>query len=264
MDNKKFGQFILKLRKEKGWTQLELAEKLNITDKAVSKWERGTGFPDIKMIEPLAEVFNVSILEIMQSERIPGQTIPKDNASEAINNVIDSEAINNVIDVVAFQRKIERRNIIITATAFSTLIMLLFLIDTMQLEGFMMICLPLIMLGTGLYLTGLSIYRARHHLTYAATLPHWCPEYWLYYFRYLFFCFYALLSYWADRFRLRRNKDSRKIFSAVRSSIPLRFIPSVYLHTRLENTSPSVQASLAGRHPMKTQKNTGKNASTLP
>ena len=108
MDNKKFGQFILKLRKEKGWTQLELAEKLNITDKAVSKWERGTGFPDIKMIEPLAEVFNVSILEIMQSERIPGQTIPKDNASEAINNVID---------VVAFQRKIERRNIIITATA---------------------------------------------------------------------------------------------------------------------------------------------------
>ena len=78
MDNKKFGQFILKLRKEKGWTQLELAEKLNITDKAVSKWERGTGFPDIKMIEPLAEVFNVSILEIMQSERIPGQTIPKD------------------------------------------------------------------------------------------------------------------------------------------------------------------------------------------
>ena len=161
MDNKKIGQFILKLRKEKGWTQLELAEKLNITDNAVSKWERGTGFPDIKMIEPLAEVFNVSILEIMQSERIPGQTIPKDNASEAINNVID---------VVAFQRKIERRNIIITATAFSTLIMLLFLIDTMQLEGFMMICLPLIMLGTGLYLTGLSIYRARHHLTYAATL----------------------------------------------------------------------------------------------
>ena len=209
MDNKKFGQFILKLRKEKGWTQLELAEKLNITDKAVSKWERGTGFPDIKMIEPLAEVFNVSILEIMQSERIPGQTIPKDNASEAINNVIA---------VVAFQRKIERRNIIITTTAFSMLIMFL----------------------------------------------HWCPEYWLYYFRYLFFCFYALLSYWADRFRLRRNKDSRKIFSAVRSSIPLRFIPSVYLHTRLENTSPSVQASLAGRHPMKTQKNTGKNASTLP
>lgn len=67
MDNKKFGQFILQLRKEKGWTQLELAEKLNITDKAVSKWERGVGFPDIKMIEPLTEIFNVSVLEIMRS-----------------------------------------------------------------------------------------------------------------------------------------------------------------------------------------------------
>ena len=41
MDNRKFGQFILSLRKEKGWMQLELAEKLNVTDKAVSKWERG-------------------------------------------------------------------------------------------------------------------------------------------------------------------------------------------------------------------------------
>lgn len=47
MDNQKFGQFILSLRKEKGWTQLELAKKLNVTDKAVSKWERGVGFPDI-------------------------------------------------------------------------------------------------------------------------------------------------------------------------------------------------------------------------
>ena len=85
MDNKKFGQFILQFRKEKGWTQLELAEKLNITDKAVSKWERGVGFPDIKMIEPLAEVFNVSVLEIMRSERVSEQSIPAENAAEAIN-----------------------------------------------------------------------------------------------------------------------------------------------------------------------------------
>ena len=87
MDNRKFGQFILKLRKEKGWTQLELAEKLNVTDKAVSKWERGVGFPDIKMVEPLAEVLDVSVFEIMRSERIPDQSVPMENAAEAINNV---------------------------------------------------------------------------------------------------------------------------------------------------------------------------------
>lgn len=161
MDSKKFGHFILQLRKEKGWTQLELAEKLNVTDKAVSKWERGVGFPDIKMIEPLAEVFHVSVVEIMRSERVSEQSIPTENATEAINNVID---------VISFQRKIQRRNILITITTFSAIVMLLFLIDVMHWEGFIMICLPVIMLGTGLYLTGLSIHRFRQRLTYTTTL----------------------------------------------------------------------------------------------
>ena len=102
------------------------------------------------MIEPLAEIFNVSVLEIMRSERVSEQSIPTENASEAINNVID---------VVSFQTKIERRNILITIITFSAIVMLLFLIDVMQWEGFIMICLPIIMLGTGLYLIGLSIYR---------------------------------------------------------------------------------------------------------
>lgn len=105
MDNQKFGQFILSLKKEKGWTQLELAEKLYVTDKAVSKWERGVGFPDIKMIEPIAEVFDVSILEIMRSEKMNEQPIPMENTTEIINNIID---------VVDYQRKIDRRNILIT------------------------------------------------------------------------------------------------------------------------------------------------------
>ena len=161
MDNQKFGQFVLDLRKEKGWTQLELAEKLNVTDKAVSKWERGVGFPDIQMIEPLAETLDVSILELMRSEKMNEQPIPMENANEAVNNVID---------VVAYQKKIERRNIFITITAFALIVLLIFLIDTMQWEGFVMICLPIIFLGTGIYLIGLSIYRARLKLTYSTTL----------------------------------------------------------------------------------------------
>lgn len=48
MDSQKFGTFISELRKERGWTQLELAQKLNVTDKAVSKWERGATYPEIK------------------------------------------------------------------------------------------------------------------------------------------------------------------------------------------------------------------------
>ena len=54
------------LRKEKGMTQLELAEKMGVTDKAVSKWERDLSFPDINSIPKLAEVFGISVDELMQ------------------------------------------------------------------------------------------------------------------------------------------------------------------------------------------------------
>ena len=113
------------------------------------------------MIEPLAETLGVSILEIMRSEKMNEQPVPMENAHEAINNVID---------VVAYQRSIERKNILITITVFAALVMLIFLIDTMQWEGLMMICLPIIMLSTGIYLIGLSIHRARQKLAYSITL----------------------------------------------------------------------------------------------
>ena len=74
------------------------------------------------------------------------------------------------MDVVAYQRKIEKRNILITVTVFATIVMLIFLVDTMQWEGFIMVCLPVIMLGTGIYLIGLSVYRAKQKLTYSTTL----------------------------------------------------------------------------------------------
>lgn len=67
MDIQKFGAFIAENRKAKGMTQADLAKKLQITDKAVSRWERGIGFPDIGTIEPLA--LGLSIFEIMKPER---------------------------------------------------------------------------------------------------------------------------------------------------------------------------------------------------
>ena len=69
MDNEKFGNFIKELRKEKGITQKELGEKLNITDKAISKWERGLSFPDITMLNLLAEFFKVDVSELLNGER---------------------------------------------------------------------------------------------------------------------------------------------------------------------------------------------------
>ena len=87
MDNKKFGDFIKELRKEKQLTQKELGEKLNITDKAISKWERGLSFPDIAVLKDLAEFFEIDISELLNGERWKKQEIDIEKAiKEAIEN----------------------------------------------------------------------------------------------------------------------------------------------------------------------------------
>lgn len=68
MDAKVFGKFIMERRKQLGMTQAELAEKINVTDKAVSRWERGPGFPDINTLEPLADALGIEVVELMRSE----------------------------------------------------------------------------------------------------------------------------------------------------------------------------------------------------
>lgn len=73
IDNEKFGAFLARLRKEKGMTQKELAEKLFVSDKAVSKWERGLSLPDIALLQPMAELLGVSVTELLS-----GQTIQPD------------------------------------------------------------------------------------------------------------------------------------------------------------------------------------------
>ena len=70
MDANVTGRFIAELRKQKGYTQKELAEKLMVTDKAVSRWETGKGFPDTCLLKPLGEVLGVSVGELLSGERI--------------------------------------------------------------------------------------------------------------------------------------------------------------------------------------------------
>ena len=72
MTNKSMGDIISTLRKEKGMTQKDLADMLNITDKAVSKWERNIAFPDTATIPKIAEIFGVSVEELMNAKSIPG------------------------------------------------------------------------------------------------------------------------------------------------------------------------------------------------
>lgn len=70
MDQIKIGIFISNLRKEKGLTQAALAEMLNITDRAVSKWERGISLPDSSIMLPLCEILEINVNELLTGERI--------------------------------------------------------------------------------------------------------------------------------------------------------------------------------------------------
>lgn len=65
MDAKKTGKFISTNRKKQGLSQKELAEQLHISDKAISKWERGLSFPDISMLIPLSEILNISLYDLL-------------------------------------------------------------------------------------------------------------------------------------------------------------------------------------------------------
>lgn len=68
MDQQKTGKLIAEQRHALGLTQKQLAEKLSISDRTVSKWERGAGFPDISLIEPLADALNLTVLEIFHGQ----------------------------------------------------------------------------------------------------------------------------------------------------------------------------------------------------
>lgn len=86
MDAKSIGKTIAALRKQKGFTQLELAKKLSVSDKAVSKWENGQGYPDITVLPLLAATFGVSIDYLMLGER-KGITIAGNIIADVVKNI---------------------------------------------------------------------------------------------------------------------------------------------------------------------------------
>ena len=70
MDQLKIGKFIAECRKDKNLTQMQLAEKLGITDKAISKWERGIAMPDTSLMLELCDILGISVNELLSGEKI--------------------------------------------------------------------------------------------------------------------------------------------------------------------------------------------------
>lgn len=112
MNQKKIGEFILKCRKEKKLTQLELAEKLGVSDRSISNWENGRNMPDLSLFKPLCEILGISINDLMSGERVSG-----DKYQEKLEE--------NIIRTIDYSNKkvIEKNNLIsITFIIFGVLI----------------------------------------------------------------------------------------------------------------------------------------------
>ena len=112
MDAEKIGAFIAVCRKEKNMTQAELAQKLKVTDKAVSRWERGKGFPDISILVPLSDALDISLPELMNSGK----------SSKRNDNISNIDLKYMITDMAEMDNKNRQDNRIIAWTAYPVVI----------------------------------------------------------------------------------------------------------------------------------------------
>ncbi len=157
MDQVKIGRFIANCRKEKGLTQMQLAEKLNITDRAVSKWETGRTMPDSSIMLELCEILEISVNDLLCGERVTMENYQKQSEQMLIQMVkekeekdkmlLRTEIVTGILCLVpllmatifvAYNQEIEeqKRAIIVFASVVPFLITVPFLIKIEQKAGY--------------------------------------------------------------------------------------------------------------------------------
>ena len=91
MDQIKIGKFIAEERKAKKYTQRELADKLSISDKTISKWERGNGFPEVSLLLPLCNELEITVNELLSGERLQEMDYKKKAEENMVNLVKEAQ-----------------------------------------------------------------------------------------------------------------------------------------------------------------------------
>ena len=97
MDQLLIGKFIAQERKRKGYTQKQLSEKLGISDKTVSKWERGNGFPEVSLLLPLCNELDITVNELLSGERVSEEDYRKKAEENMVNLVKEAQESNKKI-----------------------------------------------------------------------------------------------------------------------------------------------------------------------
>ena len=117
MNKIKIGEFIASLRKEQNMTQLDLANKLGITDRAVSKWENGRGMPDLSLIKPLCDALSITVNELFCGEKIDKE-------------LFTEKAEENIVNTLSFsEKKIRKTKVVSFAVLASVVIAVLMLVS---------------------------------------------------------------------------------------------------------------------------------------
>ncbi|MBR1740471.1 MAG: helix-turn-helix transcriptional regulator [Lachnospiraceae bacterium] len=99
MDQVKIGKFIAERRKEKEYTQKQLAEQLEISDRTVSKWERGNGMPEVSLMLPLCEALGISVNELLSGERLTSESY-SEKAEENMMNLMKEKGQKDTVSIV--------------------------------------------------------------------------------------------------------------------------------------------------------------------
>jgi len=90
MDIQATGQLIAQARRDKGLTQKQLAQQLNLSDRTISRWERGVGFPDISLLEPLSNALDIPVLDLLRGERQETAPTPDEAVRETLAAAVES------------------------------------------------------------------------------------------------------------------------------------------------------------------------------
>ena len=118
-ENFRIGNFICELRKSKGFSQTELGNKLNVTNKAVSRWETGRGLPDSSLLLPLAKELGVTVDEILQGKFLTSETSivsKKEPIAEHKDSIGNIKKLNTIFDYKGIKKQLLRDSLIVIPT----------------------------------------------------------------------------------------------------------------------------------------------------
>lgn len=125
MNQEKIGKFIAELRKEKNMTQQELADKLGVTDRAVSHWENGRRLPDYSLLKDLCEILSISINELFSGEKISNEDY-KEKADNNLMDALENSSFSLQEKIAYYKKKWKKEHVsTIAISTFSWIVLLI-------------------------------------------------------------------------------------------------------------------------------------------